>query len=67
MFVLKGVQILHLHRHEMGHNCSRGRPEAVAPEFLSWRRTQVELPPPKVAEDWELARVPLFKYVRPRK
>ena len=51
MFVLSCVQILHIHsyRQEMGHNGSRGGPESVAPEFLSWTRTEVELSPPKVA------------------
>ena len=43
----------------MGHNgtwhCSRGRPESVAHEILSWRRTEVKLPPPKVAENLQLA------------
>jgi hypothetical protein len=34
-FVLKCVRILHLRRQEMGHNGRRGRPESVAPEFLS--------------------------------
>jgi hypothetical protein len=49
-FVLKCVRILHLHRQEMGHNGSRGRPESIALEFLSWRRTKVKLSPPKDAE-----------------
>ena len=36
---------------------SRGRPESVlvAHEFLSWRRTEVKLSPPKVAENGQLA------------
>ena len=48
--VLKCVWILYLHKQEMGHNGSRGRPQSVAPEFLSWRRTEVKISPPKVAE-----------------
>ena len=40
----------------MAHNgtSSRGRPDSVAPEFLSWRRTEVKISPPKVPENWEL-------------
>ena len=55
--VLTDVGILHLHTQEMGHNGSRGRPESVALEFLSWRRTEVGKSPPKVTEKWKLARV----------
>jgi hypothetical protein len=51
MFVLKCVWKLYLHRQEMGHNCSRGRPESVAPEFSSWRRTEVKISPPKATEN----------------
>ena len=56
MFVLKDGRILHLHTPEMSHDASRGRPESIAPEFLSWRRTEVKLSPPKVAESWKLVR-----------
>ena len=58
-FVLKCV-----HSQEMGHdgdNGSTSRPESVAPEILSWRRTEVKLSPPKVAENWKLARFLRFK------
>jgi hypothetical protein len=58
-FVLKCV-----HSQEMGHdgdNGSSGRPESVAPEILSWRRTEVKLSPPKVAENSKLA-VSSFHY-----
>ena len=54
-FILKGGCILYLDTQEMGHNGSRGPPESVAPEFLSWRRTEMKLPPPKVGENWNLA------------
>jgi hypothetical protein len=47
----------------MGHNGSEGQPESVAPQFSSWRRTEVELSPPKVAENWKLTRFLQFKYV----
>jgi hypothetical protein len=57
----KCVRIFHLHRQEMGHNDSRGRPESVAPEFLSWRRTEVKLSPPKVPENWNVARGLVFQ------
>jgi hypothetical protein len=43
-------------------NGSRGRPESVAPEILSWRRTEVKLFPPKVAENSNLA-VSSFHYI----
>ena len=54
-FVLKDVRILHPRTQEMCHNASTGRPEPIAPEFLSWRRTEVKQSPPKVAENWKLA------------
>jgi hypothetical protein len=53
-FVRKSVYILYLHTQEMGQNSSRVRPESVAPEFLSWRRTEVKISPPKVGENWSL-------------
>jgi hypothetical protein len=46
----EGVKRLAVHKQEMGHNGSRGRPESVAPEFLFCRRTEVNISPPKVVE-----------------
>jgi hypothetical protein len=64
-FVLKCVRILHLHMQEMGGNGSKGRPKSVTPDFLSWRRTEVrlsmKLSPPKVAENWKVARGLVFQ------
>ena len=63
-FVLKDGWIIYIHTQEMGHNGSRGRPESVALEFLSWRRTEVKLSLPKVGESWKLALFLLLWHVR---
>ena len=59
-FILKGGCILYLDTQEMGHNGSRGPPESVAPEFLSWRRTEMKLPPPKSRRKLEARSFPPF-------
>jgi hypothetical protein len=48
--------------HEMGHNGSRGRHESVAPEILE-ERTEVKISPPKITENWRLARGLLFSNI----
>ena len=63
-FVLKDVQILDLHTQEMANNGSRGQPESIAPEVLSWRQTEVKISPPKVAENCQLTRALLFINIR---